>query len=167
MTARRGRSRRATDGRRCLWLVPAAFLLHCAEELPTFPDWATRHFGTTTTRFYLASHAVLVPSIFALIRRGADPSATRAAARDAAAIPCALLANTAFHVASTRRFGEYSPGVVTAVTLVGPASAHSLRRLVGAGTVSAHDLAFAGVLGLALNGAAVASLRLDAPRLGG
>ncbi len=43
--------RKSVSGTRFYWLVPTAFLAHCAEELPRFPRWATDHFETTTTRF--------------------------------------------------------------------------------------------------------------------
>jgi hypothetical protein len=85
----------------------------------------------------------------------------------AAGVAFGLIANAGFHVLATRRFGEYSPGVVTGLGTVAPASAYSLWRLRGAGVLGRGDLLTAALLGAVLNGAAVGSLRLDAPRLGG
>jgi len=43
------------------WLPLAVFGAHVAEEYVSgFPEWATRHFGTTSRRFFIASHVVLI-----------------------------------------------------------------------------------------------------------
>lgn len=163
------RSRRAGErtARRALWLVPAAFLAHCAEELPAFPEWATRHFGTTTTRFYIASHCVLIPAMLGLVASAARRPARRGATTLAAAVAFGLIANAGFHALAMRRFGEYSPGIVTGVGVMVPASAYALWRLRRAGMLGTDDLLLAAVLGAGFNAAAVGSLRLDAPKLGG
>lgn len=148
-------------------MVPAGFLVHCAEELPAFPEWATRHFGTTTTRFYIASHCVLIPGMVGVVASGARPGATRGGTTLAAAVAFGLIANAGFHAVAMRRFGEYSPGVVTGLGVMAPVSAHGLWRLRGAGVLGRGDLLAAALLGAGLNAAAVGSLRLDAPRLSG
>jgi hypothetical protein len=160
----RGDQRRA---RRMLWLAPVAFLAHCAEELPRFPAWATRHFGTTTTRFYVASHCVLLPGAFGLTGAGARPGANRRGTVVAAAIPAALVNNAAFHLLTTARFREYSPGVVTASVVTAPVSLVILWRLRRDRILRGRDLLYAALAGTALNALAVASLRFDMPRLGG
>ena len=136
-------------------------------RVPAFPEWATRHFGTTTDRFYLASHCVLIPGVVGAVASGARPRATRGATTLAAAVAFGLIANAGFHALATRRFGEYSPGVVTGLGAMAPASAYALWRLRRAGVLDRRDLLAAALLGAGLNAAAVGSFHLDAPRLGG
>jgi hypothetical protein len=41
-------------------LTLVALLLHVAEELPNLPAWAKKHFGTTTTEWFVLSHIPLL-----------------------------------------------------------------------------------------------------------
>lgn len=113
---------------RFYWLVPGALLAHCAEPLPRFPRWATEHFGTTTTRFYVASHCALVPLVLASGARGAGQPGSRRAAFFATSVATALGLNAVFHVATTALFRRYSPGLVIAASALLPASAYTLYR---------------------------------------
>lgn len=150
------------------WLVPAAFLAHCGEELPRFPRWATEHFGTTTTRFYVASHAlVLVPATLGAAHRAASRRGDPRAAFWATAVAAGYGVNALFHVATTFLFRRYSPGVVTGVAVVLPASGYTLWRVRRDGPLTDEQLIGASLTGTALCGAAVASLFVDMPRLGG
>lgn len=149
------------------WLVPATFLLHCAEELPRFPRWATKHFGTTTTQFYLASHAVLVPLIVTAGAQGARRANSRRAAFWATAVAAGLGLNGVFHIATTRLFREYSPGVVSGALAMLPAAGYTLRRTRQQGLLTPEEIVGAFLTGTVLSTAAVASLYVDMPRLGG
>lgn len=151
---------------RFYWLVPAAFLAHCAEELPRFPRWATRHFGTTTTRFYIASHCVLVPLVLESGARGSGQPGSQRAAFFATSVAAALGLNAVFHVATTALFRSYSPGLVTAVSALLPASAYTLYRTNRDGLLTDEQLVGAFLAGTALANAAVGSLYLDMPGLG-
>lgn len=152
---------------RFFWLVPAAFLAHCAEELPRFPRWATAHFGTTTTRFYLASHCVLVPLVVASGARGSGRPEDSGAAFLATSVAAALGSNAVFHIGTTALFRQYSPGLVTAVSAMLPASTYVISRSRGDRLLTDEQLVGALLAGNALAGAAVASLYVDMPRLGG
>lgn len=153
---------------RFYWLVPAAFLAHCAEELPSFPRWATEHFGTTTRRFYVASHAlVLIPLTLGSGYRAARRPRDRRAAFAATSVAAGFGMNALFHLATTVMFRRYSPGVFTGMVLVLPASAYTLWRTSRDELLSAQELLGAFLAGNALADAAVASLYVDMPRLGG
>lgn len=152
---------------RFYWLVPAAFLAHCGEELPRFPRWATEHFGTTTTRFYIASHCVLVPLVLESGARGSGRPGNRRAAFFATSVAAALGLNAVFHIATTALFRRYSPGLVTGVSAVLPASAYTLYRTHRDGLLTDEQLVGAFLTGTALANAAVGSLYVDMPRLGG
>ncbi|MGA5466760.1 HXXEE domain-containing protein [Mycobacterium sp. NPDC050041] len=157
----------STPKARFYWLVPAAFLAHCAEELPRFPRWATRHFGTTTTQFYLASHAILVPSVLSAGACGANRPTSRRAAFFATSVAAALGINGVFHIATTRLFGEYSPGVITGAAAVLPAAVYTLLRTKRDNLLTEEQILGAFLTGTALSTGAIASLYVDMPRLGG
>lgn len=162
------RRRTPKSGTRFYWLVPAAFLAHCAEELPRFPRWATDHFGTTTTRFYVASHALLlIPLTLESGRRASRRPDDARAAFFATSVATGYGLNALFHVATTALFRRYSPGLATAVTLVLPASAYTLWRTKHDRLLSDEQLVGAFLTGTALANAAVGSLYVDMPRLGG
>ena len=163
MRVGRGKPRSPT---RFYWLVPAAFLAHCAEELPRFPRWATHYFGTTTTRFYIASHCILVPVTLASGLRGSRQPGDRRAAFVSTSVATGYGLNAIFHIATTALFRRYSPGLITAVTLVLPASVYTLYRTKRDGLLTDEQLVGAFLTGTALADAAVGSLYIDMPRLG-
>lgn len=152
---------------RFFWLVPAAFIAHVAEELPTFPRWATRHFGTTTTEFYVAGHAVLVPAVVAASAAGAKRAGGHLGPFAAAAAASVMVTNTIYHVGTTALFREYSPGLVTAVAGMLPAGAYALWRTRRDGLLTDEQLLGAFLTGNACAIAAVSSLYVDMPKLGG
>jgi hypothetical protein len=149
------------------WLVPAAFLAHVVEELPRFPQWATRHFGTTTTQFYLVSHAVLVPALVGASARGARRPSDSRAAFLATTVSSGLGINAIFHIATTVLFREYSPGVVTGAVGMLPAAAYTLYRTKRAGILSDEQIVGAVLAGTAITTAVVGSLYVNMPPLGG
>lgn len=149
------------------WLVPATFLAHVLEELPRFPRWATRHFGTTTTQFYLASHAVLVPALVGASARGARrPTDSRAAFR-ATMVSAGLGVNAIFHIATSALFRDYSPGVVTGAVGMLPAATYRLYRTKREGILNDEQIVAAVLAGTAITTAVVGSLYVNMPRLGG
>jgi hypothetical protein len=149
------------------WLVPAAFLVHVAEELPRFPRWATKHFGTTTTQFYLASHAVLVPALVRASARGARRPFDSQAAFFATTVSSGLGINAIFHIATTALFREYSPGVVTGAAGMLPAALYTLYRTKRGRILNDGQIVGAVLAGTAITTAVVGSLYIDMPRLGG
>lgn len=152
---------------RFYWLVPVAFLAHCAEELPRFPSWASQHFGTTTRRFYVASHCVLVPLIVASGARASARPGDPRAAFFATSVAAALGLNAVFHAGTTVLFRRYSPGLITAIAAMLPASAYAISRTRRDGLLTDEQLLGALLAGTSLGNAAIASLYVHMPRLGG
>lgn len=151
-----------------VWLAPTAFLAHCAEELPRFPRWATKHFGTTSTRFYVVSHAlVIVPAVVMPALRATQRPGSTGAAFSSVAVAAGLGFNGIFHLATTALFREYSPGVFTGVFALLPAATHTIASARRGGVLTQQQLRAALVAGAAGCTAAVASLYLDMPTLGG
>ena len=148
-------------------LVPAAFLAHVAEELPRFPRWATKHFGTTTTQFYVASHAVLFPALVGASARGARRPSDSRAAFWATTVSSGLGINAIFHIATTALFREYSPGVVTGAAGMLPAALYTLFRTKRSHLLTDEQIVGAVLAGTAITTAVVGSLYINMPRLGG
>ena len=132
-----------------------------------FPDWATRHFGTTSKRFYLASHVVLVAAVTASVVLQVRRPQARSANLALGAIASSFVMNGFFHLETTARFGEPSPGLLSAKWLMIPGGVATLVRLLRDGAIDRDDLLLAVTGGVLLNAAAVGSLRLDMPSLGG
>lgn len=149
------------------FLLPAAaFTAHVAEELPRFPAWATRHFGTTTTRFYVASHALLWPTVAGLSVWGAKKG-TRLGAFGASAVAAVMVTNTIYHLGTTALFREYSPGLATAMVGMFPAGVYALWKAREEELLTDEQLVGAFLAGNAAALAAVSSLYVDMPTLGG
>ncbi len=161
------RARRGKAKSGFFWLVPAAFAAHIAEELPRFPQWATRHFGTTTKEFYVASHLVLGPAVVACAAAGAKGAGGWKGAFAGSAAAGVMVANTVYHVGTTALFREYSPGVVTAVLGMLPASLYTLHRARADGLLTDEQFLGALLTGNAACLAAVSSLYVNMPTLGG
>ncbi|MFV8051943.1 HXXEE domain-containing protein [Mycobacterium sp. 48b] len=115
--------------------LTVAIWIHVAEELPRFPDWASRHFGGTfSTRFFIVSHATtLLPAITAAGLMPARNPRSELGNWLATSTAAGMLANAIFHAATTLRWREYSPGVISAVTLIGPTATQTLMLTKEAG----------------------------------
>lgn len=138
----------------------SAFVLHSAEELPRFPAWATRHFGTTTTEFFVLSHIPLVAlsATTSYLAERHGPGSIWATL--ATAWQWQLVVNGLFHLTATALFNEYSPGVITGTAVVFPASFYfdqTLRRDL----LAPPRLWTALAIGSLVAGLAIASLGLD------
>lgn len=143
----------------------AAFAVHCVEEYPRFPEWATRHFGTTTREFYLASHAVLVPLVAVVDAHATRGRPTPSKAWLATGLAATLISNAAFHAGATVAFREYSPGVVSGLLVLVPVGLADIASSRQTSVLGRRARAMAIVAGVALNAVIVASLWVDMPRL--
>ncbi|MGI8775660.1 MAG: HXXEE domain-containing protein [Actinomycetota bacterium] len=138
--------------------APGIFAIHAADEyLSGFPEWATRHFGTTSRRFYATSHVLLVAGVtLAAHQHDKHPELL-------GAVASGFVANGLFHLRATRRFGEPSPGERTAATLMIPGGLALLVDLLGRRSLDMPGVITALLAGMLMNRAAVASLHLDMP----
>src|SRR5215216_3637028 len=93
------------------WLPSVVFLIHVAEEFPSFPAWATRHFGVTSRAWYVYSHIPLIAGIIAVSALAESRPGTIWPLL-ATAGQCTLATNGLFHLVTTFLFREYSPGVI-------------------------------------------------------
>ena len=110
------------------WLVLAALVFHVVEEVPNFPQWATRHFGTTSLTYFVLSHIPLLAAVVSIVHQASRSVVDGAWVWLLIAVQSALAVNGLFHVFATLWFREYSPGVVTSVLLYAPVTAYLLPR---------------------------------------
>jgi hypothetical protein len=114
------------------WATLAALVLHVVEELPSFPAWATEHFGTTTQGWFVVSHVPLLGLATWICHRASRPLPTRSSVWLLLALQSTLFANAVFHGAATIWFHEYSPGVISAMLLYLPVTILLTPRVAAA-----------------------------------
>jgi hypothetical protein len=134
-------------------------VLHVAEELPNFPEWATRHFGTTSTAYFVLSHVPLFAAVIYIVYQASRPVAGALWLWLLIAVQFALVINAVFHVVTTIWFREYSPGVITGVLVYAPVALYLLPR--GARLLGPLPTATACAAGAGVSALMVASLWMD------
>ncbi len=144
------------------WLVFIALVLHVLEEWPEFPEWATRHFGTTSPRFYVLSHIPILGLVAWAAYRASKPGAS-SSLWFITVILSALGGNVVFHVVSSVEFGELSPGLLTALILYVPLVAALLPRF--AAILGRRRSVTAVATGLVASALITATLGFDMPGL--
>ncbi len=142
------------------WIPAAIFLAHIAEEYRRFPEWATRHFGATSRAWYVYSHLPLVAASIAICgwAQAAPPRTTWPFL--ATSLQWILATNALFHLGTTIRFREYSPGVVTGLVLFLPATAYLLARTLREDLLSSFQVVMALGSGSIVGALVIASLWL-------
>jgi hypothetical protein len=142
------------------WLPLIVFVAHMFEEYPRFPSWATRHFGATSTAWYVYSHLLLV-AVMVVVCRAAEKASPQTWGRIlGTALMMTLALNGVFHLVSTFLFREYSPGVVTGTLLFFPATAYLLIVTARESLLTTTQIGVAAVIGAAAQIAVIASLYL-------
>jgi hypothetical protein len=137
---------------RLLWLFPAAFVAHVAEEAPGFTDWAQQHARRDyTERDFIRNNAAGL-----LLTLAGTYAATRRPRRGIRAVYASVLTqqavgNAGFH-AATR-----APGVATSVGLVLPLWALITRAGLREGVITRRALTASLAAGIAIHALAVRS----------
>jgi hypothetical protein len=155
--------------RRAIWLLPLAFIVHDGEEIVTMPGWIARNrsvldriastdplarhvvenLATTTsavTAAVLAELAVILLVTFVAQRRPHIAAAMYAYA----AILGVFFLHSLTHAGSAIIMRSYTPGVISAVLVIPPASIYVYRRLFSAGLLTWRSAALTAAAGAAL-----------------
>lgn len=111
---------------RAPWLVLGALVLHILEEWPDFPEWATRHFGTTSPGFFIVSHLPIVGFVGWAMWSATRPTPRPWAIWVLGLILAALGTNVLFHAGASVALRELAPGIFSAVVLYIPLVAYLL-----------------------------------------
>lgn len=109
-----------------------------------FPEWATRHFGTTSKNYYLLSHAFII-LIIGVIMWGIKKG-SKTAIFLALGVQTVFFTNGIFHIITTFLFSEYSPGLLSQV-IIFPSSIIIYRMVRDSKVLSGKEVAHSLVLG--------------------
>lgn len=150
------------------WVLPAAFVLHDAEELATMPAWVVLHrsqieallaaisagdagaaLPTTFARAGVAIGCMLTIFVVATTGVWSRPASPVWRAVYGGLLGAFFL-HAFTHVAQSVALGGYTPGVVTAVLVVAPASVFVYRRLARVGALDRRATAVASAVALLL-----------------
>jgi hypothetical protein len=140
-----------------LWLVPATFVAHVAEEAPGFAGWVRRH-GSPR---YTGADFIRVNAAGLAMTIAATEALRRARGRTSVFLYLAFvltqqaLFNAIFHAGATLAYREYSPGLVTALAGFLPAWWHLTRLARAEELVSARASRAATAIAGAVHAAAV------------
>jgi hypothetical protein len=150
------------------WALPAALVVHDAEEFLTMPAWVSSH--RTEVAALLASvgagdvspslpetfaqagvAVACVLAVFLIVSAGVWSRPASAAWRVAyGGLLGAFFLHAFTHVAGSFFFGGYTPGVLTAVAVVAPGSLFIYNALARRGALAFWPTAIATVIALAL-----------------
>jgi len=132
------------------WLLPLAFVVHYAEELFTMPSWFIAH-ERPLGAAHVALAIALFLAVFLVITAGAwlRPRSFVWRALYGGLLGTFLL-HGFVHVGQAIAFASYTPGLVTAVLVVIPASAYLWIVLLRRGAIDLKPSLAMSVLGIAL-----------------
>ncbi len=158
-----------TSLRQVVWLLPLAFVIHDGEEILTMPGWIARNrpvldriaeagalarrvvenLASTTSAVTAAVLAEL--TVILLVTFLAQRRLHRGPAMYAyAAMLGVFFLHSVTHVGSAIVLRSYTPGVVSAILVVPPASIYVYRRLLSAGLLTRRSAAWSAAAGAAL-----------------
>lgn len=104
------------------WLPYIVLLLHTIEELPGFSRWATRHFAPMSTYKHAIIQIFVIIFVLLISYKSSLVGYHGSWVVLATAFQLHIGLNALFHVVTTIIFREYSPGLLTAITLSIPST---------------------------------------------
>lgn len=104
------------------WFPFVVLLLHTIEELPGFSSWTTRHFAPMSTYKHALIQSVILLFVLLISYRSSLIGYHGIWVVLAASFQLHIGWNALFHVVTTIQFREYSPGLLTAITLSIPST---------------------------------------------
>ena len=125
-----------------------------------FPEWATKHFGTTGKNYYLLSHLPLV-LIIGVIMWGMHKG-SRVALFFALGVQTIFFTNGIFHIITTILWYEYSPGLMTQVIIL-PSFFITLKLILDSKVLSKKQVAHSLIIGTTVSILLILSLFLNMP----
>jgi hypothetical protein len=143
--------------RRLAWALPAAYVVHVAEEAPRFTRWAQRNasqrysqrdFVRNNALGFLTTAAATL-AVTRIERRKLDLTYFTLVVTQQAAF------NAVFHSATTVAFGEYSPGLVTSILHL-PLWRHLTRAAVAERRLTTRDVVACTIIAGAVHAIVVA-----------
>lgn len=148
------------------WLPYLVFVIHTVEEIPGFSAWATRHFGPMTTFKFTMVHIPLILLVFLVSLRAAGVGYNGGWVLMATAFQWQFGINALFHLITTFKFKEYSPGTVTAATVSIPATVYFMITVWQEGRVTGPEMIQAIIWGTLIAATAIGILFIHSKKGG-
>lgn len=131
-----------------LWLVPIVYLIHILEESPRFPAWAVKVRMITSMSFgeFALGNIIFMAYVLVSVSLAIFYTSewTLVLGLSTAAW---IFSNFLIHAYYTVRYGEYSPGVVTASALYAPVAVFIFYNFIVSGILNTVDIILAIIIG--------------------
>ncbi|MGB9937228.1 MAG: HXXEE domain-containing protein [Methanobacterium sp.] len=134
-----------------LWLVPIAYFIHILEESPRFPAWAVkiRMIISMSFKEFALGNIIFMAYVLVSISLAIfyTSQLTLVLGLSTAAW---IFSNFLIHAYYTVRYGEYSPGVVTASALYAPITVFIFYNFLVSGILSTGYVILAIIIGFGI-----------------
>lgn len=119
-----------------LWLVPLAYLIHICEETPRFLPWAIKYYGAPETfKEFVIGNVIFMIGVIIAVSLAIFYTNTWTIIIGLATAAW-IFTNFIMHAYYTLRYGEYSPGVVTASAIYAPVAVFIYYNFLVSGIIS-------------------------------
>ena len=134
-----------------LWLVPIAYLIHIFEESPRFPAWAVKIRMISSMSFGEFALGNIIFMAYVLISVSLAVFYTSELTLILGLSTAAwIFSNFLIHAYYTLRYGEYSPGVVTASALYAPVTVFIFYNFLVSGILSTLGIILSIIIGFGI-----------------
>lgn len=134
-----------------LWLVPIVYFIHIFEESPRVPAWAVKIRMITSMSFGEFALGNIIFMAYVIIAVSLAVFYTNEWTIILGLSTAAwIFSNFLIHAYYTLRYGEYSPGVVTASALYAPVTAFIFYNFMVSGVLSTWGIILAIIIGFGI-----------------
>lgn len=134
-----------------LWLVPIVYLIHIIEESPRFPAWSVKVGMITSMSFGEFALGNIIFMAYVLVSVSLAIFYTNQLTLVLGLSTAAwIFSNFLIHAYYTLRYGEYSPGVVTASALYAPVTVFIFYNFLISGILSTLYIILAIIIGFGI-----------------
>lgn len=142
------------------WLPYVVLLIHTIEEIPGFSKWATRHFAPMSTYKHVIIQVCMILVVLIVSYQASSFGYHGGWVVLAAAFQLHIGLNALFHVVTTIIYKEYSPGLLTAITLSIPSTIFFFNQMVVDGRLTVNEFIVSLIAGTIIGTSAIGSLYL-------
>ncbi|MGC9516598.1 MAG: HXXEE domain-containing protein [Methanomicrobiales archaeon] len=131
-----------------LWLVPIAYLIHIFEESPRFPAWAVKVRMITSMSFgeFALGNIIFMAYVLVSVSLAIFYTSELTLVLGLSAVAW-IFSNFLVHAYYTLRYGEYSPGVITASALYAPVTVFIFYNFLVSGILNTANIILAIIIG--------------------
>lgn len=142
------------------WLPYIVLLIHTIEEVPGFSKWATRHFAPMSTYKHVNTQVCIILLVLLVSYKASFIGYNGIWIMLAVAFQLHLGINSLFHLITTVLYKEYSPGLLTAITLSLPSTIFFFHQMYLGSRLTIIELAVSLILGTIIGVSAIGTLFL-------